>query len=304
MIGLAVLAMVVAGMVLQTAWQVTRDNAGASSPMTGATAGVVRPGETHKGREDFTQPVDPAAEAATQTTFLDLSAITDTGRLQLINADHAVPDQNGMTNLVDAWPTVPVEDQSMMLDATALSSTEAMFSAAESAGVGTLYLTDAYRSAATQQELYDQAEDKSYVQTPGHSEHETGLAIDIGVVGMTEDTFTDTDAARWLADNAWRFGFILRYPSDGQQSTGIAYESWHYRYVGLPHAWVCLSEHLTLEQYVERLRRDGGQTVTLDGVDYTITYVTPRDGKVGVPSEGNFTISSDNTGGFIVTQWR
>ena len=64
--------------------------------------------------------------------------------------------------------------------------------------------------------------------------------------------FGDSRAGRWLAGNAWRYGFILRYPPDREELTGIAYEPWHYRYVGRPVARTCHDQGLVLEEYVRR----------------------------------------------------
>jgi D-alanyl-D-alanine carboxypeptidase len=235
----------------------------------------------------------------------DVSDITDTGQLVLVNGAHGLSRAATPAGLVDVWPTLPVGEDGLMMDRTALEAAQAMVEAAGDAGVTGLYLTDAFRTRAVQQQLYDEADDKSYVQTPGHSEHETGLAIDIGVADMAADeTFTDTRAADWLGANSWRYGFILRYPDGGQDSTGIAYESWHFRYVGQPHARYMADNNFTFEQYIAALRSAGGYSITLDGVEYTVTYELARDGKIGIPDGGNYDISRDNTGGYIVTQWR
>ena len=100
----------------------------------------------------------------------------------------------------------------------------------------------AYRSYADQKTEY-----QSFSQTlgaeaaaettarPGYSEHQTGLAIDIGAKGSNcsaRDCFSGTAQSRWLATNAWRFGFIIRYPQGQQGVTGYTYEPWHLRYVG------------------------------------------------------------------------
>ncbi len=100
----------------------------------------------------------------------------------------------------------------------------------------------AYRSYATQVDLYDRdvaTNGQSVADTstarPGTSEHQTGLAIDISALpgNCSLDTcFGDTVQGQWLAQNAWRFGFLLRYPADKVEITGYAYEPWHFRYIG------------------------------------------------------------------------
>lgn len=91
-----------------------------------------------------------------------------------------------------------------------------------------------------------------YLARPGHSEHHTGLAIDFCSPDWddTQDDFCSTVQGRWLCRNAADYGFILRYPRMKEHITGIAYEPWHYRYVGEEHAKIIKSEGLTLEEYL------------------------------------------------------
>ena len=88
---------------------------------------------------------------------------------------------------------------------------------------------------------------------PGHSEHQTGLAIDIGSIPAhcsLEECFSETTQAQWGAANAYRFGFILRYPADKTAITGYAYEPWHFRYVGVDLATDMNNQGIaTLEEY-------------------------------------------------------
>ena len=97
------------------------------------------------------------------------------------------------------------------------------------------------------------------IAIPGTSEHHTGLAADI--VTPTHQTldpeFADTDAGKWLQENAAEYGFILRYPEDKQDITEIIYESWHYRYVGVDHAMAIKENGLCLEEYLEILKEGG-----------------------------------------------
>ncbi|HEY8588920.1 MAG TPA: M15 family metallopeptidase, partial [Naasia sp.] len=91
----------------------------------------------------------------------------------------------------------------------------------------------AYRSYATQVGLYDPS--NPLIAPPGTSEHQTGLAMDIGAESGTcslNVCFATTPEGRWLAANAWRFGFVLRFPDGMEGITGYPFEPWHYRYVG------------------------------------------------------------------------
>ncbi|WP_052455595.1 M15 family metallopeptidase [Bhargavaea cecembensis] len=118
-----------------------------------------------------------------------------------------------------------------------------------------------FRPFERQQELYDQyvardgvEEADRYSARPGYSEHQTGLAFDIGEVNREQhwarDSFGETEAGKWLLANAHRFGFILRYPEGKEDITGYMHESWHYRYVGKELAAKIHSKRETLEEYL------------------------------------------------------
>ena len=81
----------------------------------------------------------------------------------------------------------------------------------------------------------------------GHSEHQTGLAIDFSLADNAEKT---TKNWEWLANNAYKYGFILRYPEGKEDITGYDYEPWHYRYVGKGHAKAIYEQGLVLEEYL------------------------------------------------------
>lgn len=118
-----------------------------------------------------------------------------------------------------------------------------------------------YRSFEYQEELYEryvtrdgkEAADR-YSARPGYSEHQTGLAFDIGEVNYEQywasSEFGETEAGKWLAENAHRFGFILRYPLGKEELTGYMHESWHFRYVGTEIAKEIYEKNITLEEYV------------------------------------------------------
>lgn len=118
-----------------------------------------------------------------------------------------------------------------------------------------------FRTYERQQELYDRYVERDgaeaadrYSARPGYSEHQTGLAFDIGEATQPEhyarESFGDTPAGQWLLANAHRFGFILRYPEGKEDITGYMHESWHYRYVGKEVAGRIHSKGITLEEYL------------------------------------------------------
>ncbi|MFM6975034.1 MAG: M15 family metallopeptidase [Agromyces sp.] len=120
------------------------------------------------------------------------------------------------------------------LRAEAATAVETMFAAAQSEAGLALASNSAYRSFTAQQNIYH-GDDRSTAR-PGFSEHQTGLAMDIGAVSgkcSLNACFADTPEGQWLATNAWRFGFVLRYPNGQDAITGYEFEPWHYRYIGV-----------------------------------------------------------------------
>jgi len=139
-------------------------------------------------------------------------------------------------------PDVATATDNALLRPDTATAAEEMFAAAEADGVG-LVLVSGYRSYANQEFTYahwvgeygDAAGADTVSARPGHSEHQTGLALDIGQADGACTLvlcFRDTPAAQWAAANAAEFGFILRYPSGFNEITGFSAESWHFRYVG------------------------------------------------------------------------
>ena len=129
-----------------------------------------------------------------------------------------------------------------------------MAAAAKADGIS-LRSKSAYRSYSTQKTIYNrnlsqysQRFTDTFSARPGHSEHQTGLALDINSASML-DHFEDTPAYAWLQEHCAQYGFILRYPEGKDAVTGYRFEPWHYRYVGTEIASVCMAEGLTLEEY-------------------------------------------------------
>lgn len=119
-----------------------------------------------------------------------------------------------------------------------------------------LYVTSGYRDYTDQEEVFasylaegGEAHALVYAAKPGYSEHQTGRALDIFTPGMTLTSFAGTKGANWLANEAYKYGFVLRYPEDKVELTGYEYEPWHYRYVGEDAAKTIYSEGLSLEEY-------------------------------------------------------
>lgn len=116
-----------------------------------------------------------------------------------------------------------------------------------------MWVCSGFRSYTVQKNLYnsyvrrDGAKNADrYSARPGYSEHQTGLAFDIN---YADSRFTGTPQAVWLAENAHKYGFILRYPEGKESVTGYMYEPWHYRYIGVENAEKIYASGLTLEEY-------------------------------------------------------
>jgi len=118
-----------------------------------------------------------------------------------------------------------------------------------------LWIQSGYRSYDRQQSIYNnyvardgQVNADTYSARAGHSEHQSGLAFDLNTI---DDSFTYTDEGKWVAENCYRFGFILRYPKGKENITGYMHESWHLRYVGIDLATKLYnnSNWITMEEY-------------------------------------------------------
>ncbi len=147
----------------------------------------------------------------------------------------------------------------------------AMMLAMELDGIDNVFITSAYRAYSRQVELFEASIkrftddgksreeaialvlEEGLLAEPGTSEHQTGLCIDLLERGKTEldESFENTEAFRWLSENAHKYGFILRYPADKVDSTGYQYEPWHYRFVGRTAAEEIHASELCLEEYLE-----------------------------------------------------
>lgn len=138
---------------------------------------------------------------------------------------------------------------------TARAAYEKMASAAKAQGLS-MYVFSGYRSYSYQKTLYEnyvkkygQVEADRFSARPGHSEHQTGLAFDIAQSGAS-NVYAESAVSRWLAKNAYKYGFILRYPSGKEPITGYMYEPWHFRYLGVENATKVFNSGRTLEEFL------------------------------------------------------
>ena len=220
---------------------------GADEPQPGSAAADETAGETTAE----TQPV-PATQAADPPS-------KDDPLLLLVSRAHPLAEDYApeLTQLHD-WP--------YSIAAIAYEPLRQMLAAGRAEGLS-FTVASAYRSTDSQRQLFDEdvearvsegmTEDEAREETarwtmpPGCSEHETGLAVDIVATDnqRLDDTQEQTPETIWLHENCWRFGFILRYPAGKEDVTGIDYESWHYRYVGIEAARYLTEQQLTLDEF-------------------------------------------------------
>lgn len=181
-------------------------------------------------------------------------------------------------------------------------------------GISDVIILSSYRSVAYQQNLYEQdlartgRDYSDSVTRPGHSEHHTGLTFDLAYIADDGSwPFYDGEGDYgWINENCWKYGFILRYPEDKQDVTGIIYEPWHFRFVGQAHAEMLTSSGLCYEEYIEMLNDhtiENPYTFSGESGSWQVYYVpsTGSSTEVPVPKDKPYTISGSNEGGFIVT---
>lgn len=173
--------------------------------------------------------------------------------LVLVNKYNKLPSDYKQKNLVEMNMEYTVNDgKEYLLSDIAYEKYVQMTETAKDEGL-TLKVVSAYRTEAYQSGLYNnkvisagKTHADNYSARPGHSEHQTGLAVDIN---STSGTFEHTAEFRWLKTHAHEYGFILRYPKGKEYITGYSYEPWHYRYVGEDVAKIVYEEDITYEEY-------------------------------------------------------
>ena len=196
---------------------------------------------------------------STQTT--NKVEITD-WRLRLANYDNLLPEDFEVE-----LANIDNSKDPKQFDARAVKYLRDMINAMKKDGNTKIWCQSTYRSVKRQKELYDASVQKylkqgkkqeeadkltlEYINKPGGSDHNLGLAVDFNYV---DNSFAQTSEYKWLLKNAENYGFILRYPEDKEDKTKIAYESWHWRYVGEENAKRMNELNMCLEEYVEYLQ--------------------------------------------------
>lgn len=278
-------------------------------------------------------PLDPEAEALMQTeneaklalerdiknNFIEIEVNADdtkAGNLVLVNNTHAfsfdsVPSKVKKEELVvfygkqssDYVVSYPSRERLTLEAINAFNDLTADFAA--ETGLRNLLVLDSDRSYEDQQRVY-QEKGSELATVPGCSEHHTGLAFDLEI--HQGGNFDGTGEYAWIAQNCYKYGYVLRYAEDKTAITGISYEPWHFRYVGKEHAHYMHKNNLCLEEYVELLSKypinSARLSVTTDDGEKYMIYsvsVNGESGKIHVPNNYEYTLSGDNNGHVIVS---
>lgn len=262
----------------------------------------------------------------------------DVGNQILVNYSHpyARVDTVKLTNVrANKESDLQVSAMEDALAPDAFAALDKMTADLRAAGCGEwLLLTSGYRDTAEQQQIWDnnmaqngEEYTKMYVALPGYSEHHTGLAADLTFFRYDYASIpvADHEFGPWLWNNCANYGFILRYQADKVDITHTAYEAWHFRYVGVPHAYATIALDYCYEEYIDYIR---GYTATTKlfhvkpdkttsavaaedassvNSGWLIYYVPASEGdttEILIPFEEgsvSYEISGNNADGFIVT---
>ena len=207
---------------------------------------------------------EPTSNLPTQTTPEPSAApepiAAGTWKLVLVNPWNPLPDNHSIQ-------TVELKN-GLQVDARCYPDLQAMMDACRADGLSPV-ICSAYRTREKQERLYqaevERWQDRGYSQDnakaeagkavaiPGTSEHQLGLAVDIVDINNQhlDETQESTEVQKWLMEHSWEYGFILRYPNEKSEITGIIYEPWHYRYVGREDAEQIHTLGVCLEEYLE-----------------------------------------------------
>ena len=263
-------------------------------------------------------PLDPNYEYITLT-----DADVYKGYQLLINFDHPynfTGDFDFKTLFSTKNGLYKVSNITDSLDSEALAGFVNMMAALKNeTGNDDIIVTSSDRTYEFQEQLYNERVDmygeefaQLYVAKPGHSEHHTGLALDLAIYTDGGKAFTFDDKPEypdWLRANAHKYGYIERYTAEKTAITKIAFENWHYRYIGKPHAYYIKTNALCLEEYIDTLRLYSFNEPHLiftddEGVSWELYYVKADESgttKVPVPRTAPYEISGNNVDGYIVT---
>lgn len=345
--GAVIFVLLIAGVIGVSVNQMKKNEEAAANEKPENEISMELPDDAYLDREttDSTDAADPDAvtdeTAEPNLTLYETITVSndmlDEGDLILVNYQYPYADADNRV-LKNAYLE---RTGKLKVASTDIGMTEEAFAALEAmvvdltadTGCDDLLIVSGHRTVAQQQSIYDsylasngQDYVDQYVADPGYSEHHTGLACDLSF--YTDEGYSvpisDHEFGYWLGENCMRQGFIRRYPDDKVDITKISYEAWHFRYVGVPHAYACTALNQCLEEYIETLKNYTADTKmlhiradgTIEDVEVSalpveggwLTYYVPmtegEETKIKLLREemyDDYEISGNNVDGYIVT---
>ncbi|HDR7950471.1 TPA: M15 family metallopeptidase [Bacillus toyonensis] len=226
------------------------------------------------------------------------------GDLLLVNRDYPVKKDSIRSDIINVNHNSElvrgyvIFDRNLRLSKDVVKKFLNVVDAAGKESVNHFLISSGYRDFQEQKQLYEKM-GSDYALPAGYSEHNLGLSLD---VGSTQKKMEKAPEGKWIEENVWKHGFVLRYPKNKSNITGIQYEPWHIRYVGLPHSAIMQKKNFTLEEYLEFLKEEKEISTEVEGKKYTISYYKVSENtKVNVPANKQYEISGNNMDGVIVT---
>ena len=238
------------------------------------------------------------------------------GNLILVNAQYPCRDNIEKRTLLP----VNTDTDKILLDSDAVKRLSCLMNRIN--GWEQIAAVSGWRSMQEQTEIYaDSIKDngkaftEQFVAHPGHSEHQTGLAIDLAFkrehIDFICPDFPYTGICQTFRHDAVSYGFIERYPKNKENITGIAHEPWHFRYVGVPHAEIMVNHGFVLEEYISFLKNyPHGQThyfYKSKDKCIAVSYLEAdqtADTQLKIDDNVPYSVSGNNIDGFIITEWR
>lgn len=239
--------------------------------------------------------------------------------LMLVNREHTLDASWQPNDLLDIAKLAPSTKSVMQLRDAAANAYIRMYTAYKEEKNLTLNTISGFRNYNVQKQLFNGKVAKRqhagqsyktaynntllYTALPGTSEHQTGLAIDLSNNAGLSDNFRNTEQGQWLLANCWNYGFILRYDNNKTALTAVAYEPWHYRYVGLPHSLIMRDHGWVLEEYMDALHKlpAGSYMEYADPANAEMVYRIYYTQDTNQEFADVINISSDNCGGYVIT---
>ncbi|AEY66221.1 M15 family metallopeptidase [Clostridium sp. BNL1100] len=239
------------------------------------------------------------------------------GNLVLVNRKNPINKPEPLT--IKNLENVSTASKKILLDKTATIMLRKLIIACN--GENEIVLVSGFRPLSEQIAIYNDSMKENgeeftskYVALPNHSEHQTGLAIDVAKnepdIDFICPSFPNEGICQDFREKAAQYGFIERYPKGKEAITGISHEPWHFRYVGNPHSQIISDNNFTLEEYIEYLKQFpyDGMHLQIKNRGWTakIFYVNAREEVKSVYLSENlyYEVSGNNIDGFIVTVWR